>query len=1427
MSTSHVAIAVALALWLSGQAGGAWAAPTAPHHRGAVTPGDWPTFLHDPERTAADPVETVLSPATAPYLTKAWAAQIGSPVLSSPAVAGGVAYVGASDGYEYALDAGTGAMLWKTFLGITNVPACMQPLGVTSGAAVQDGVVYVGGGDAYWYALDAGTGAVLWRVFTGDNSAVGGHYNWSSPLISNGYAYIGVASLADCPLVPGQLLQVSLTTHAVVHTFDVVTRGQVGGGIWTSPTIDPVSGTIFVTTGTQQYFLQPRVQSLVELDAATLGLKDWWQIPISDTVVDSDWGDTPTLFTDPAGDQLVAAINKNGYAYAFHRGSVGDGPVWRRRVAIGGTCPTCGDGSVASGAFDGTRLYFAGGNTSIGGAGSVGSVRALDPQTGVPIWEHSSPGSVVGSLAVAGGLVFDGAGRTLEALDARTGTRLFSYATGGPIYAAPSASNGTVFAGSTDGSVYAFSAVTPAAPPPDLSCPSGWTCQDVGGPSPAGGETVSGSAWTVSAGGSGVGAAADQFRLISQTASGDGRVIAQLSSPPAAPRAAQAGVMVRQTGDPASPFYAVLSGPNGLAVQYRRAPGGPGSVIASGPAVGPAAFLEIVRTGDLLQAATSPDGASFTLVPGADLVLPMPAAALEGIATSSHSPGTAATATYASVGVAGPSGPPAPARTATPCPAGWSCGDVGNPAVVGDQSLSGGTWTVQGGGAGIAGYADQFHFVWQPLAGDGTVAARVTSAPGTNAAGRAGVMMRQSASDAGSTSYGVLVVPGGGLVVTVRETEGLRARQLLSTSVALPASIQIARSGSTYCTYTSTGGGGWTYLPGSCVTLGGTGAVMAGPAVSSGVAGTPAAVTMDTVSTGVGAPPAPTICPSGWSCADIGFPTPQGSQSVSGGTWSILGSGSDIWFNFDQFRYVWQTLAADGVIAARVTSQSASSPWAKAGVMLRQSTGPAAPFYALFVTPGTGTTVQLRPAQGASVVTVTSPGGSVPAYVQVARSGNVLCSYTSSDGVTWTVVPGSCQAMGMTGSVLAGMAVTSHNVDVLSTVTFDSVGIATTAPLPPTACQSSVWTCGDIGNPTPGGSQTTSGGTWTVQAGGSDIWNRSDQFHLISQPLAGDGVVSARVASQTASDPWAKAGVMLRQSSDPASPYYAAFVTPANGVVVQLRAAAGGTSAQAVHVAGATPAFLEVARSGGTYCAYTSGDGVSWQYVQGSCQALQTSGPVLAGLAATSHNSGATSTVTFDTIAVNGSAPPPPVLCPASWTCTDVGGATPAGDQVLQNGAWTVDGGGGDIWGPADQFHLVSQPLPGSGGVSARVVAQGASDPWAKAGVMLRQSTDPGSAFYAAYVTPGHGLVVQYRGAPGAAAATLASPAVQAPAYLRVSVSGTTFTAFTSADGVTWTPVAGSSVTFAVTAPLLAGLAVTSHNVSSLCQVTFDTVSVG
>ena len=145
----------------------------------------------------------------------------------------------------------------------------------------------------------------------------------------------------------------------------------------------------------------------------------------------------------------------------------------------------------------------------------------------------------------------------------------------------------------------------------------------------------------------------------------------------------------------------------------------------------------------------------------------------------------------------------------------------------------------------------------------------------------------------------------------------------------------------------------------------------------------------------------------------------------------------------------------------------------------------------------------------------------------------------------------------------------------------------------------------------------------------------------VNQSLTGDGAVTAHVTSQQNTDPFAKAGAMLRATTDPGSPYYAAFVTPGNGIAVQWRATQAGTSSQLL-VAGTTVTGLSEGRPATPRGAPiprpttaptrrpTAPPGPS---IPGSTQALGHDRPLLAGFGITSHAQGTGSAVTLDTVA--------------------------------------------------------------------------------------------------------------------------------------------------------------------------------------------------
>jgi outer membrane protein assembly factor BamB len=389
-------------------------------------------------------------------LRRGWTVQTRGSIAARPVESKGVVYAGSWDGREYAIKAKTGRVLWKRSLGTTTSERCAhyQTIGITSAPTIADGTAYLGGGNAFWYALDAATGAVRWRVPTGDNSPSGGHYNWSSPAVFGGHAFVGVASLCDQPLVQGQLLRVDLASHAIDRAFNVVPDGHVGGSIWTTPVAEPARNRVFVTTGNGE---DPYAESIVAVDSESLLPLDSWKLGASERVDDSDWGTSPTLLTDSRGRRLVAAANKNGVLYAFLRDHLADGPVWRARVAKGGACPECGSGTASTGTFDGHRLFYAGGGIVIRGHAYRGSVRAVNPATGRLLWSRPLAAPVLGALVQRDGRLFVASEGVLYVLRGRDGAILHKNRLAGDrTWSTPLVDRHRVIIGTLNGKIQAF-----------------------------------------------------------------------------------------------------------------------------------------------------------------------------------------------------------------------------------------------------------------------------------------------------------------------------------------------------------------------------------------------------------------------------------------------------------------------------------------------------------------------------------------------------------------------------------------------------------------------------------------------------------------------------------------------------------------------------------------------------------------------------------------------------------------------------------------------------------------------------------------------------------------------------------------------------------------------------------------------------------
>ena len=90
-------------------------------------------------------------------------------------------------------------------------------------------------------------------------------------------------------------------------------------------------------------------------------------------------------------------------------------------------------------------------------------------------------------------------------------------------------------------------------------------------------------------------------------------------------------------------------------------------------------------------------------------------------------------------------------------------------------------------------------------------------------------------------------------------------------------------------------------------------------------------------------------------------------------------------------------------------------------------------------------------------------------------------------------------------------------------------------------------------------------------------------------------------------------------------------------------------------------------------------------------------------------------------------------------------------------------------------------------------------------------------------LTPGNGVAFQYRATVGGSSSNINVSALKAPYWVKLTRAGTTFTAYQSANGSTWTKV--GSVTMNLSANTYVGLAVTSHNNTVLATASFDNVA--
>ena len=171
-----------------------------------------------------------------------WQFHTKGQVISTPALANGVLYVGSDDHFLYALDAASGAVKWKF----------QTESRVTSSPAVSGGLVYFLSNDSNFYAVDAAAGTLKWKFKTaGEHRYTATHlhgaepaaetmpdpfdFYLSSPAVWNGAVYFGSGdgNIYALDAVTGAL-KWKFKTGDVVHASPAIANGVLFAGSWDS-----------------------------------------------------------------------------------------------------------------------------------------------------------------------------------------------------------------------------------------------------------------------------------------------------------------------------------------------------------------------------------------------------------------------------------------------------------------------------------------------------------------------------------------------------------------------------------------------------------------------------------------------------------------------------------------------------------------------------------------------------------------------------------------------------------------------------------------------------------------------------------------------------------------------------------------------------------------------------------------------------------------------------------------------------------------------------------------------------------------------------------------------------------------------------------------------------------------------------------------
>ena len=291
--------------------------------------------------------------------------------------------------------------------------------------------------------------------------------------------------------------------------------------------------------------------------------------------------------------------------------------------------------------------------------------------------------------------------------------------------------------------------------------------------------------YRLSGAGAGVTGVHDQFQFVYRTLAGDGEITARFSSGTAG---LQEGLMMRDTLEPDAPYAFIGAMAARWTFLSRNAATTPAAIREQSAGGAGPVWLRLVRRGDVFAGYYSVDGKAWSQFSTA--AISMGGEIYVGLAEAGTDISAAA---FDDVRVR---------RSDIPSP--WVATDIGPPVLFGFDRNRRNAFILNGGGAGIGGRSDEFHFVSRPISGDGSITAYVRG-PGAVA----GLMFRGGL-EPDSPNVALTLQPDGGAALRWRTAAG-KPEDASTLLAGLDGPwIRLVRVGDGFAGYSSPDGVAWT-----------------------------------------------------------------------------------------------------------------------------------------------------------------------------------------------------------------------------------------------------------------------------------------------------------------------------------------------------------------------------------------------------------------------------------------------------------------------------------------------------------------------------------------------------------------------------------------------------------------------------------------